>query len=169
MKNFTRAALIVAALALIPSCAGPSEEAKTPAAPAIAAAPPEDVAATITQLEKDWVAAIVKKDVATIDALLASDFNGTSPTGTTFPKTEAIEELKIGTYAVESMTMDEVTVNIYVNVYGNTAVSFTSQQEKSKLNGKDISGHYHFTNVWVKKDGKWQVVASHGSRLLGAS
>jgi len=54
------------------------------------------------------------------------------------------------------MTMDEVSVN----VYGNTAVAFTSQQEKSKLNGKDISGHYHFTNVWVKKDGKWQVVAS---------
>ena len=26
------------------------------------------------------------------------------------------------------------------------------------------SGHYHFTNVWVKRDGRWQVVASHGTR-----
>ena len=164
MKNLTIAVLILAALTLIPSCAAPSEEAKASPAPSLAAAPPENVDEVITQLEKDWVAAIVKKDVATIDALLASDFNGTSPTGSTFPKAEAIEELKAGTYAVESMTMDEVSVN----VYGNTAVSFTSQQEKSKLNGKDISGHYHFTNVWVKKDGKWQVVSSHGSRLVAA-
>lgn len=62
------------------------------------------------------------------------------------------------------MSMDEVSVN----VYGDAAVSYTSQQEKSKYNGKDNSGHFHFTNVWVKKDGKWQVVASHGSRLANA-
>jgi hypothetical protein len=36
----------------------------------------------------------------------------------------------------------------------DTAVVFTSQEEKSKYDGKDNSGHYHFTNVWVKCDGK---------------
>jgi hypothetical protein len=54
-----------------------------------------------------------------------------------------------------------------VNVFGDTAVSFTSQEEKSKYDGKDSSGHYHFTDVWVKRDGKWQAVASHGSRYTG--
>ena len=58
------------------------------------------------------------------------------------------------------MDLDELSVN----VYGDTVVVFTSQQEKSKYDGKDNSGHYHFTNVWVKRDGKWKVVASHGSR-----
>ena len=58
------------------------------------------------------------------------------------------------------MDLDEVSVN----VYGTTAVSFTSQEEKSTYAGKDTSGHYHFTDVWVKKDGQWQVVATHGTR-----
>ena len=31
--------------------------------------------------------------------------------------------------------------------------------------GKDTGGHYHFTDVWVKKGGRWQVVASHGLRF----
>jgi ketosteroid isomerase-like protein len=163
MKTFLVTILIYSTLILLPSCAGP-EETKALPAPSIAATPPENVEDVITQLENDWVAAIVKKDVARIEGLLASDFNGTSPTGSTFPKSEAINELKNGNYTVESMTMDEVSVN----VYGNTAVSFTSQQEKSKVNGKDNSGHYHFTNVWVNKDGAWQVVASHGSRLVTA-
>lgn len=164
MKTLLVTISICSTLILLPSCAGRPEDTKALPAPSVAATPPENVEDVITQLEKDWVAAIVKKDVARIDGLLASDFNGTSPTGSTFPKSEAINELKSGNYTVESMTMDEVSVN----VYGNTAVSFTSQQEKSKVNGKDNSGHYHFTNVWVKKDGEWQVVASHGSRLVNA-
>jgi ketosteroid isomerase-like protein len=118
------------------------------------------VVAEITRLENEWVTAIKKKDVAALENLLAEDFNGTSPTGVTFPRTDAIEDLKSGAYVVESMDLDELSVN----VYGDTVVVFTSQQEKSKYDGIDNSGHYHFTNVWVKRDGKWKVVASHGSR-----
>ena len=59
------------------------------------------------------------------------------------------------------MELDEISVN----VYGNVAVAFTSQNEKSQYAGKDTSGHYHFTDVWARKNGRWQVVASHGSRF----
>jgi ketosteroid isomerase-like protein len=142
--------------------AQPKNEPPVAAAVAVAPAPesPEKVEAEILQLEKDWVAAIVNKDLEALDRILASDFNGTSPTGSTFPKDRAIADLKAGSYIVEKMVLDEASVN----VYGDTAVVFTSQQEKSKYDGKENSGHYHFTNVWVKRDGKWQVVASHGSR-----
>jgi hypothetical protein len=64
-------------------------------------------------------------------------------------------------YVVESMALDEVSVKLY----RDNAVAFTSQNEKSRYQGKDISGHYYFTDVWVKKGGSWQVVASHGSRF----
>ena len=93
--------------------------------------PSEDVEAVILQLEKDWVAA----RRTALDRLLATEFNGTSPTGSTFPKSTAIEDIKSGRYAVESMEMDEVSANIY----GDVAVAFTSQQEKSKYDGKDVT------------------------------
>ena len=120
-----------------------------------------DVRATITALERDWAAAIAKNDAAALDRLLAEDFTGTSPTAHTFTKTIAIQELKDRKYAVKSMVLDEISVN----VYGDVAVAFTSQQESSQYAGTDTSGHYHFTDVWVNRSGWWQVVASHGSRF----
>jgi hypothetical protein len=75
-------------------------------------------------------------------------------------KTNAIDDLKNTKYVVEAMKLDAVSVN----VYGATAVSFTSQEEKSRYDGTDTSGHYHFTDVWVKTQGRWQAVASHGTR-----
>jgi ketosteroid isomerase-like protein len=141
----------------------PGGNAPAPVVATTAAA--EDVPATIVKLENDWVAAIAKKDAATVDRLLADDFAGTSPTAHTFTKSNAIDELKNGKYAVESMTLDDVSVN----VYGNVAVAFTSQEEKSRYADADTSGHYHFTDVWVKKDGRWQAVASHGTRYDKAS
>ncbi|NOT28112.1 MAG: nuclear transport factor 2 family protein [Acidobacteria bacterium] len=151
------AAIAAAACNQAPAPAAPPAES----APAVAAAPAEDVEATITQLERDWVAAIIKKDTAAIDRLLAEDFNGTSPTAHVYPKSSAMDDLTKGNFVVDSMVLDEISVN----VYGDTAVAFTSQEEKSRYDGKDTSGHYHYTDVWVKKDGQWQVVASHGSRF----
>ena len=125
----------------------------------------EDVEAVITGLEKEWAAAIVKKDASALERLLADGFAGTSPTAHTYTKSDAINDLKSSTYAVTAMDLDEVSVN----VYGTTAVAFTSQEEKSTYEGRNTSGHYHFTDVWVKNNGKWQAVASHGSRYAKAT
>lgn len=130
----------------------------TPAA--VASSGVEDVEAVVGQLERDWVAAIVKKDTAALDRLLAEDFTGTSPSAHTYTKGMAIDDIAKGRYVVTAMELDEISVN----PYGNVAVAFTSQEEKSNYMGTDLGGHYHFTDVWVKKDGQWQAVASHGTR-----
>jgi ketosteroid isomerase-like protein len=153
------------AIASCTDAAKPEISAVVSAAPAAPAAPvDENVEAVITQLERSWAEAIVKKDFATLEHLLSDDFNGTSPTAHTFTKTAAIEDLKSGKYVVTVMDLDEISVN----VYGDTAVAFTSQEEKSTYFKKDFSGHYHFTDVWIKQNGLWQVVASHGSRYNNA-
>ena len=143
--------------------ASPSGAADPPPATdsaALAAPVIENAEAVIGQLEREWVAAIVKKDAAAIDRLLADEFTGTSPTAHTYTKTQAIADLTGGAFVVTSMELDDVSVNSY----GDVAVAFTSQDEKSTYDGKDISGHYHYTDVWVKRDGRWQAVASHGTR-----
>jgi ketosteroid isomerase-like protein len=120
----------------------------------------QSVESLITQLELKWALAIVNKDTATIDRLLAYEFNGTTPTGNTYSKERAIVDLKSGAYDVTMMNIDQIDVN----VFGNTAVAFTSQNEISTYGNEDFSGHYHYTDVWVKRNGRWLVVASHGSR-----
>ena len=119
------------------------------------------VESIIIQLELKWGLAIVNKDAAALGRLLANEFNGTSPTGQTYSREMAIADLRNGTYDVTMMDLDQIDVN----VFGNTAVAFTSQNEISTYGNKDFSGHYHYTDVWVKRNGRWQVVASHGSKF----
>ena len=82
--------LLVSVIAILSACtqsAEPGKEAAPASAPALAApSSPEAVEKEITELEHKWVAAIIAKDVAALDGILAADFNGTSPTGVTFPK-----------------------------------------------------------------------------------
>jgi ketosteroid isomerase-like protein len=148
------------ALLVIASCTQPSEPAPAETPVADTAQPQEDVQATILALEKEWVDAIVNKDTATVDRLLADDFVGTSPTAHYYYKDMALDDLASGRLTVTSMDLDEASVN----VYGNTAIAFSSQEEVSTYGGEDTSGHYHYTDVWIRQDGEWKCVASHGTR-----
>src|SRR5687767_1762167 len=70
------------------------------ASPPPATATHTEVEATVAQLERDWVAAIVKKDTAALGRLLAEEFSGVSPTAHYYNKDMAIADLKAGTYQV---------------------------------------------------------------------
>jgi ketosteroid isomerase-like protein len=129
------------------------------AAPAISpAANSDDTKQVITRLEREWVAAILAKDTAMIDRLLADDFVGTTNDQKYF-KDDAIEDVQTGMH--ESLELN----NIDIRVFGNTAIATMNQDEKSRHVKEDFSGKYLFTNVWVKTDGQWRAVASHGSRI----
>jgi len=50
-----------------------------------------------------------------------------------------------------------------VHVYGDTAIVTGLNTTKGTFKGKDTSGAYRFTDVFVKRDGRWQVVATRAS------
>lgn len=157
MKQSIFLVLVIASMFTAVSCN--SSTVATKAAPVMsAAASPENTVQLITHMEHDWVTAILTKDEATIDTLLADDFKGTT-NDQTYSKEEAIADVKTGAH--EALDID----NIDVRVFGDTAVVTLGQDEKSKHDNEDFSGRYLFTNVWVKRDGQWRAVASHGSRI----
>jgi ketosteroid isomerase-like protein len=138
------------------SCTG--GETVNGSGPAISPAPaPEGVEQIITRLEQDWVTAILKKDTATLDRVLADDFIGTTD-DQSYAKVDAMDDVQNGTH--ESLELD----NVRVRVFGDTAVATMGQTEKSRHGQVDFSGHYLFTDVWTKRNGQWLAVASHGSR-----
>jgi hypothetical protein len=51
-----------------------------------------------------------------------------------------------------------------VRIFGITAVVTGSNTEKSMSHGKDSSGKYVWTDVFVMRNGLWQVVASQSTR-----
>ena len=47
-----------------------------------------------------------------------------------------------------------------VRVFADTAVVIGGHREKSQYEGMDTSGHYRWMDVFVKRNGRWQAVAS---------
>lgn len=114
----------------------------------------------LMQMERDWTEAALKKDAAALDKILADDWVGQGPTGVA-TKAQTLTELKSGDYKLESQTLGDMKVR----VFGDTAVVTGSDDEKSSYKGKDTSGHYTWTDVFVKRQGRWQAAASQGTRI----
>lgn len=153
MRNVSLSALVVVAAALATGCTGGQ-----PATTSTPAANAGDAELMVRQSEKEWVTAIVQKDTATIERLLADDFIGTT-NDVRYGKAEAVNDVKTGVH--DTLDMDDVQVRLY----GNAAVVTFDQKERSRHGEEDFSGHYLFTNVWVKQGDRWVAVSSHGSRV----
>jgi len=112
----------------------------------------------LMQTEREWVDAAQKKDADTLNRILAEDWVGQGPTGAV-TKAQALAELKSGESKLDSITLGDMKVR----VFGDTAVVAGTDDEKSSYKGKDTSGHYTWTDVFVKRQGKWQAVASQST------
>jgi ketosteroid isomerase-like protein len=119
----------------------------------------KSVEETLIQIEHDWGNALLKADAVAWSGYLGDDWVLTYSDGTLVTKPMALADLKEGALKIESFQLDDVKVR----VYGDAAVVTGQITEKSKFQDKDTSGVRRFTDVFVKRDGRWQVVASHES------
>ena len=162
MNKMIWAALAVALVSL-PACS-PSTNGSAPTpAPAASTAPASDQNAEqqVIQVVKDWIDAVPKRDAERIGQLLADDFVAILPNGLKRSKADYLEELRSGKYAVESISVDETQAR----VLGDTAIVTYYQSEKSQTAGVDSSGGSAWTDVLARRDGRWQIIAEHGSRF----
>ena len=123
----------------------------------------------LMQLERDWSAAFLKHDPATVARILADEFVGIDGRGIITNKTQEIDEAqapKPGTAAPPFLILDESVVEMKVRVYGNAAVVNGRVIEKIRTKAKDTEIQYRRTTVWVYRQGRWQCVSFHGSRIL---
>lgn len=111
-------------------------------------------------LETDWMNARKNKDEVKIRKILSDDFALTSglTTGELVYKETWIDHAMHG-FDCQSFGFD----SIKVRTYGNTAVLNVWYHQVATINGKDWSGNALPTDVWVKKNEGWQVVARHAT------
>jgi uncharacterized protein (TIGR02246 family) len=147
------------------SCATGNESAASSSTPAAATTPAstENVEQTIRSLENERAQAIVRGDTATLERIYADDFSNVGSSGAIRNKAQLIEDNKSGALKVESQTLD----NVDVRVYGDAAIVTGLATLKGQDKGRDISGQFRFTRVYVKRNGQWQMVVAHNSRAVG--
>jgi ketosteroid isomerase-like protein len=153
MKHLLRSVLLLAAPLYIYGQAKPAEKSLTPTAGA-------SIEQTLKQIERDWGNAEIKKDYAAVDKILAEDWMGIDYDGKVIAKTKVMEDMKSGTSTLSAEELGPMNVR----VFGETAVVTGGDTEKSTDRGKDSSGKYVWTDVFVLRDGRWQAIASQSTR-----
>ncbi len=148
---------ILATVVLLFAVASPLLGQAKPAAPAQNASVEQE----LIKLENDWNNALVKRDVAALSRIVADDWTTIDPDGTIMTKAQSLVNLKSGEDAYTSAAGDEWKVR----VYGDAAVVLGRWTIKEQYKGKDVSGQYRFTDNWIKKDSRWQCVASAGTKI----
>lgn len=120
-----------------------------------------EIEKALTQLERDWIEAGKNKDKATLERIIADDWVSVSWEGKPYTKAESIADNLAADTQLESYTLDPLKVR----VFGDTGIVTGGNTEKSRFKGKETSGHYAWTDVFMKRNGRWQAVSSHTSRF----
>ncbi len=128
---------------------------------AIAADKTAAVEKEITRIEHELADALPKADITVFERYTDPDWTFVTPAGEVWTWPQTADLLKKGALKTSAVKLDEVKVK----VYGETAIASVLDTETTTFNGNDISGQYRGTDVFVKRDGKWKLVASHACKV----
>jgi hypothetical protein len=115
----------------------------------------------VMKAEQARVTALTQGDLAKLGEILADDLTYTHSSGRVDSKEQFLDSLKTGAVKYESMTHS----NVKVSLYGSTAVMRGESDMKLQSGGRPVAFRIRFLNVYVKKDGHWQMTAWQSTRL----
>ena len=124
------------------------------------AAPSDPDAKGITALEELWAHTACSSVPEALKAAFAEDFLGTSPKGTRYGK-------PTGDWGGKGDDTDCQLQQIQIRLFGDSvAVAYGDESSVSKK--KDGTKEKHclaWTDTWLKRNGKWQIVSAQDTRV----
>jgi ketosteroid isomerase-like protein len=168
-------ALTVAVIGFASLACAPSNDTNSSLTTNRAPTPPAEtlnvasIEAELTKMEKDWAAAFKSKDVEAVRRILADDLVITYPDGTSGTKNEEVQLTETGAITADSWETLEPKVKVLdadaAFITGRSVVKNGKFNDPKSKQAIDISGEYRFLNVYARRNGKWQVVASQATRI----
>ncbi len=112
-------------------------------------------------------------DLDVLDRLYADDILFTGVTGATCDKSSLMDEARRGRTERQAAPETQHFVASYdkadikVVAHGDTAVTSWRFVITIRNNGQETTRMYRTTNVWMRRQPGWQVIAGHTSSLAG--
>jgi len=120
------------------------------------AAPDDATAKSLIEMERQWAEAECTHRVV-VETILADDFEGTSPEGKLYSKADAIADEKTRQAPAHDCHLHDVKVRF---IGGNLAIVYGSESAILKTGkGGETTRSLVWTDTWLKRNGKWQIVA----------
>jgi hypothetical protein len=118
----------------------------------------------LMQLERDIGRANVERDHAFFERVEAEEFVFTDSGGGMTMKKEDVESVESPANPDSKLLSYEVD-DLKVALYGKTAVVWGRSTLKGISKGQAWTTQSRFTDVFVWRDNRWQIVAGHSSRI----
>ncbi len=115
----------------------------------------------LTRLEQVWNDAHLSGNDAALEKLWAEDLFVTVPDMPVMNKEESLAIWKAGKMKFDIYR----TSDIRIKVYGNSAVVTGQLVRIRDAKSTKFEDDWRFTKVYIRRGGKWQVVAWHGSHV----
>lgn len=120
------------------------------------AAPNDKTAKWMIDMERRWAEAACDNNPVA-EALVADDFQGTAPDGKRYDKTEEVNDARHPTRKYRDCKLGEVKVRFFGD---HVALVYGSESRVRTDLGKDKPETLVWTDTWLKRTGKWQIVAA---------
>jgi uncharacterized protein (TIGR02246 family) len=111
----------------------------------------------IIQLFEDGDRALISSDVAELSRIFADDYAQYDESGKRSAKQDVIDRVTSGKIRFVSMTSTGRTVRL---LRDDVALVHGSEDDAVEQSGKHFSVRYVFTDVVMKRGGRWQIVVS---------
>ena len=119
----------------------------------------------VRKLERAWLDAYEQHDTKAMDAIVADDFTITFPNGSMQTKPQILDSIKAPRNPA-TPPLKFYTEDVQARVYGDTVVILIGRVVTEYLReGKTMKEQNRYTDTYVKRGGRWQVVASHLSNV----
>lgn len=118
----------------------------------------------LMQLERDIGKANIENDYAFFERVEAEEFIFTDAGGGVTTKKQDLEGLKQPANPDVKLVAYDVD-EMKVMLYDKTAVVTGRVTTKRMVKGAPVTGQSRFTDIFVWRQGRWQLVAGHSSRI----
>jgi ketosteroid isomerase-like protein len=120
------------------------------------------VVQTIIKLEHETMAAIKDKNLEALRRILADDFVYRTPAGKDATKDEFLKNIASLPVKILSVRGEDLKVS----VYGETAILTGVQEARARdSEGKEGTSRVAFTDVFLKRQGRWLLILAYGVEL----
>ncbi|HTU03513.1 MAG TPA: nuclear transport factor 2 family protein [Candidatus Sulfotelmatobacter sp.] len=120
----------------------------------------ERAAREVLELERRRFEALVRKDFGFLDAVLGEELIYTHSSGVRESKARLMASLRSGDLVYESAVPEK----LQALCYGAAAVLTGEASMKVQSRGQDLGFRILYTNVYARRDGRWQMVAWQATR-----
>ena len=115
----------------------------------------------IREAERQWFDAFSRHDATAFSRFITDDYCSINDDGDFSNRAQVLTNVASPNSVSGTFTRDEPLVR----VYGDSAVVTGRGFAKGTIRGMEFIGYVRYTEVWVKRDGRWLAASWQGTRV----